>query len=115
MSHTLRLHLGLRAHGSIESTIASQHKISLNESSKPHGTFAANPRALQAEYNMENNRKTPEWGAAIFSELCIITRPATESDLADFIKYAIALSRLHMQLARLATPVQNNRYSTSKL
>ena len=58
---------------------------------------------------MENNRSTPEWGAAIFSELCIITRPVTPSDLSDFIKYAIALGRMHLQLARLATPVQHNK------
>ena len=58
---------------------------------------------------MENNRTTPEWGNAIFSEMCVIMRPVTSGDLADFIKYAIALSRMHMQLARLATPVQHNR------
>lgn len=66
-------------------------------------------RKIQAQYNMENNRTTPEWGNAIFSEMCVIMRPITSGDLADFLKYAIALSRMHMQLARLATPVQHNK------
>ncbi len=58
---------------------------------------------------MTNNRTKPDWGEAIFSEHCVIMRPQGEAALADFIKYAIAVTRMHLQLARLAMPVQTNR------
>ena len=58
---------------------------------------------------MTNNRTKPDWGEAIFSEHCVIMRPQGEAALADFIKYAIAVTRMHLQLARLAMPVQSNR------
>ncbi len=58
---------------------------------------------------MTNNRTKPDWGEAIFSEHCIIMRPTGEESLGDFIKYAIAVTRMHLQFARLQTPVQTNR------
>lgn len=32
-------------------------------------------RELQERYSMATNRATPEWGKAIFSDLCVILRP----------------------------------------
>ena len=32
-------------------------------------------RELQKQYGMTTNRATPEWGKAIFSDLCVILRP----------------------------------------
>lgn len=58
---------------------------------------------------MTNNRTKPDWGEAIFSEHCVIMRPTGDAAVADFIKYAIAVTRMHLQLARLAMPVQTNR------
>ena len=63
---------------------------------------------------MTNNRTKPDWGEAIFSEHCVIMRPSDEAALADFIKYAIAVTRMHLQLARLAMPVQTNRCAPSQ-
>ena len=64
---------------------------------------------MQAKYSLESNRSVPEWGAAIFSEYCIIVRPQSPTEIAAFLKYAIALVNFHMQIGRLARPVQVGR------
>jgi len=59
---------------------------------------------------LPNNRTKPDWGEAMDwgeAEHCVITRP--QAALADVIKYATAVTRMHLQLARLAMPVQTNR------
>lgn len=66
-------------------------------------------RQLQERYGMATNRSTPEWGRAIFSDLCVILRPGGPDDVSSFLKYALGLTRAHLQLARLAQPVQTNR------
>ena len=58
---------------------------------------------------MATNRSTPEWGRAIFSDLCVILRPGGPDDVSSFLKYALGLTRAHLQLARLVQPVQSNR------
>ena len=64
---------------------------------------------------MTNNRTKPDWGEAIFSEHCVIMRPDGEDSLSDFVKYAIAVTRMHLQLARLQTPVQTNRCAARRV
>ena len=78
-------------------------------------TVSSIGRQLQEKYRMTNNRTKPEWGEAIFSEHCVITRPAGEEALADFVKYAIAVTRMHLQIARLTMPVQTNRRAPGQL
>lgn len=58
-------------------------------------------RELQARYGLETNRRVPDWGAAIFSPLCVLMRPETDADLAAFLKYTIALAQYHAQVCRL--------------
>jgi phycocyanobilin:ferredoxin oxidoreductase len=43
-------------------------------------------------------RSIPDWGKAIFSQLCVCIRPNTPEELAGFIKYAVALTRMHLQV-----------------
>lgn len=40
----------------------------------------------------------PDWGRAIFSPLCIIVRPEGGEELGRFLKYALALTQLHVQV-----------------
>ncbi|KAG7668407.1 hypothetical protein Ndes2526B_g00872 [Nannochloris sp. 'desiccata'] len=60
---------------------------------------------LQIKYGLESNRTIPDWGSAIFSKLCVIVRPSTPQEVAQFLKYAIALANFHVQIGRLAVPV----------
>ena len=55
-------------------------------------------RELQARYQLESNRSIPEWGAAIFSPLCVIVRPDSSEEVGRFLKYALALTQLHVQV-----------------
>ena len=64
-------------------------------------------QAVAGAVLLTNNGTKPDWGEAIFSEHCVIMRPQAAS--ADVIKYATAVTRMHLQLARLAVPVQTNR------
>jgi hypothetical protein len=70
-------------------------------------------RKLQEELRMENNRTIPEWGRAIFSDLCVIMRPVSSDDVRAFVGYAIALTRTHLQIARLVRPVEADRLESS--
>ena len=58
---------------------------------------------------MENNRAVPPWGKEIFSDLCIIIRPSSQEELANSIKYAIALTQAHLQISNQTTTVQSNK------
>lgn len=50
-------------------------------------------------------RAVPDWGAEIFSPLCVSIAPRTPDELSRFARYCLALHRAHLQLARLLTPV----------
>lgn len=67
-------------------------------------------RQLQETYGLVNNREMPEWGARIFSPWCVLVRPTSPEDMEKFIKYAIAVARLHYELSLLATPVPSDEY-----
>ncbi|KAK9814432.1 hypothetical protein WJX72_005832 [[Myrmecia] bisecta] len=71
--------------------------------------YAQAVRRLQQQYRMVNNRSIPDWGAAIFSDACVIIRPTSDEELADFLKYCIALVRVHLHMSLNAMPVQTNR------
>ncbi len=66
-------------------------------------------RELQEQYGMSTNRAIPEWGQAIFSDQCIALQPKSPLEVSNFVKYAIALTRAFLQIAKNASPVQNNR------
>lgn len=68
-------------------------------------------RALQQQYHLENNRAVPSWGKEIFSDLCIIMRPSAPEELANFIKYTIALTQAHLQISSQTSTVQSNKAS----
>ena len=69
-------------------------------------------RQLQAQLSLTSNRQAPDWGKAIFSDLCILMKPSGPQDLAKFLKYAIALHSAYLTSFAGAAPVQNNRYVT---
>ena len=46
-------------------------------------------RELQKQYGMTTNRATPEWGKAIFSDLCVILRP--QASKTSMMKFELAL------------------------
>ena len=71
--------------------------------------YCATCRELQRQYNLENNRAVPQWGKEIFSDLCIIMRPSKPEEVANFIKYAIALTQAHLQVSKQTSTVQSNR------
>ena len=54
---------------------------------------------------MSSNRAVPEWGKSIFSEHCVMMRPTSEEALDGFMRYAVALFRLHLRFAHAADPV----------
>ncbi len=68
-------------------------------------------RQLQQQYHLENNRAVPSWGKEIFSDLCIIIRPSASEELANFVKYTIALTQAHLQLSKQTSQVQSNKYA----
>lgn len=56
--------------------------------------------ALQKECGVASNRSQPEWGREIFSEACILTRPAgDEALLKRFLRYALSLHSAHLTFA----------------
>ena len=53
--------------------------------------------ALQKECGVASNRAQPEWGKEIFSEACILTRPAGDEELLKrFLRYALSLHAAHL-------------------
>lgn len=68
---------------------------------------------LQEHYGLENNRTTPEWGQAIFSDMCVIMRPENPDELSRFLQYCITLHRTHLVLSQQARPVTEYRCAGS--
>lgn len=62
---------------------------------------------LQNVYKVKSNRELPEWGEHIVSPCCLCLRPGDADEVLRFIKYAVALNLMHVNLARLATSVTN--------
>uniref|UniRef100_A0A383VNQ6 Phycocyanobilin:ferredoxin oxidoreductase n=1 Tax=Tetradesmus obliquus TaxID=3088 RepID=A0A383VNQ6_TETOB len=63
---------------------------------------------LQANFLPEScqARNIPEWGAQIFSSLCVCMKPNTPEELGGFMKYAIALTRAHLMYSQLLEPLR---------
>lgn len=56
--------------------------------------------ALQGECGVASNRAQPEWGREIFSDACILTRPAGDEELLKrFLRYALSLHAAHLTFA----------------
>lgn len=47
----------------------------------------------------------PDWGKSIFSEHCVMMRPTDAEALEGFMRYAVALFRLHLRFAHASEPV----------
>ena len=61
--------------------------------------------ALQERCDVGSNRAMPDWGKSIFSERCVMMRPTNAEALDSFMRYAVALFRLHLRFAHAAEPV----------
>jgi hypothetical protein len=61
-------------------------------------------RELQKQYGMTTNRATPEWGKAIFSDLCVILRPQASktSILMSYLELVCAGWGSYSGMAQLA-------------
>jgi phycocyanobilin:ferredoxin oxidoreductase len=64
---------------------------------------------------MESNRAIPDWGRAIFSDLCVIVRPESAEELERFLLYTIALNHVHILLSKQAQPVTQGRCATPEV
>jgi len=65
-------------------------------------SYADAVAALQAAMpgGAASNRATPEWGASIFSDACVLARPGGDAAaVAAFSRYAAALNDLHLAYA----------------
>ena len=69
-------------------------------------------RQLQEKYELQNNRKIPEWGQDIFSEMCVIMRPQSHDDLQRFMLYCNDLHRLYLHLSFQIAPLSEQRCET---
>lgn len=89
----------LQAHSGIDRTLPSPRACHLTASpALPAPLAGPLCRDLQARYGLESNRGVPDWGRAIFSPLCIIVRPQSGDELGRFLKYALALTQMHVQV-----------------
>lgn len=70
---------------------------------QPAAWYADAVRDLQSTY--KTPRSLPQWGREIFSDVCVAVRPTSPEEVASFITYAAALTRLHMQVAKLQQPM----------
>lgn len=50
----------------------------------------------------------PDWGKSIFSEHCVMMRPNTDESLEAFMRYSVALVRLHLRYAHASDPVHDS-------
>ena len=50
----------------------------------------------------------PEWGRSVFSDLCVMTKPSSEAELASFVLYCNALVQAYLQIARHVQPPATN-------
>lgn len=92
--------------GKISLAVIDACPVAMNRSLPPQ--YVTLMQKLQEEYGMATNRAIPEWGRSIFSDLCVILRPSNPEDVSNFLQYALAMTRVHLQMARLAKPVQSN-------
>lgn len=72
--------------------------------------------ALQKECGVASNRAQPEWGREIFSDACILTRPAGDEELLKrFLRYALSLHAAHLTFAEsLASNLADSRRGKSR-
>lgn len=66
-------------------------------------------RQLQEKHGLQNNRKIPEWGQDIFSDMCVIMRPESPDELQRFMLYCIDLHRVHLHLSGRVQPLTEQR------
>ena len=80
----------------------------LHTSLLPETRSAAGGRQLQQQYGVENNRVMPEWGRAVLSDMCIMTRPGSEEELLAFFKYCVAVVHAYLDMSRHVQPPASN-------
>ena len=66
-------------------------------------------RQLQEKYGLQNNRKIPEWGQDIFSDMCVIMRPQSQDELQRFMLYCNDLHRVYLHLSFHVPPLTEQR------
>ena len=66
-------------------------------------------RQLQEKYGLQNNRKIPEWGQDIFSDMCVIMRPQSHDELQRFMLYCNDLHRVYLHLSFHVPPLTEQR------
>ena len=66
-------------------------------------------RQLQDQYKLQNNRKIPEWGQDIFSDMCVILRPRDLEEVQRFMQYSNDLHRVYLHLASRVPPLVQQR------
>ena len=66
-------------------------------------------RQLQDQYKLQNNRKIPEWGRDIFSDMCVILRPKDLEEVQRFMQYSSDLHRVYLHLASRVPPLTQQR------
>ncbi len=66
-------------------------------------------RQLQDQYKLQNNRKIPEWGQDIFSDMCVILRPRDLEEVQRFMQYSNDLHRVYLHLASRVPPLTQQR------
>ncbi|EIE26217.1 ferredoxin-dependent bilin reductase [Coccomyxa subellipsoidea C-169] len=93
--------------GRVSLAIADPCPASMDRSLPPVYVQAA--ELLQEKYGLQNNRTVPEWGQAIFSDMCVIVRPENPDELSRFIQYCIALHQTHLMLSQRAYPVTQQK------
>ena len=66
-------------------------------------------RQLQEKHGLQNNRKIPEWGQDIFSDMCVIMRPQSQDELQRFMLYCSDLHRVYLHLSFHVAPLTEQR------
>lgn len=72
--------------------------------------YAAAVPPMQAPLEGAAGREVPEWGARIFSPLCVLIRPSDgggEEDVAAFAEYVRTLLAFHLEQAAAAQPLDD--------
>ena len=77
--------------------------------------YRAAVAGLQSECGVASNRAQPEWGREIFSDVCVLTRPAGDEELLKrFLRYALSLHAAHLAFAdNLASNLAESRRGKS--
>ncbi|KAK9907725.1 hypothetical protein WJX75_008795 [Coccomyxa subellipsoidea] len=105
--------VGSEGSGRVSLAIADPCPASMDRSLPPVYVQAA--EMLQEKFGLQNNRTVPEWGQAIFSDMCVIVRPENPDELARFIQYCIALHQTHLILSQRAYPVTQYKQKEQRL